>query len=121
MKDILNLTQHPSTREQREQGVFDLEEENLTKLKELLTFENLPSLQKIQERAGEIALLASSYSPSRAMIGGAPYLMSALERALYAAGIKPIYAFSKRESVERIIGGKVVKTNIFRHIGFVFV
>ena len=54
------------------------------------------------------------------MIGGAPYLMSALENALMAVGIKPLYSFSERVSMEETIAdGTVRKTNVFRHVGFV--
>ena len=36
------------------------------------------------------------------MIGGAPYLMASLERALDAVMIQPVYSFSVRESVEAV-------------------
>ena len=54
------------------------------------------------------------------MIGGAPFLMGALESALLDYGITPVYAFSKRESVEEVQkDGSVKKINIFRHAGFI--
>ncbi len=58
------------------------------------------------------------------MIGGA-HLSSwvAPERALQKAlqmGIKPVlYAFCERVSIEKVVNGVVVKTNEFKHIGFV--
>ena len=56
----------------------------------------------------------------RAMIGGAPYLMAELEKELWRLGIEPVYAFSRRESVESTDAeGNVTKTAIFKHIGFV--
>ena len=55
-----------------------------------------------------------------AMIGGAPWMMSALEGALLDAGVQPVYAFSVRESVEQVQpDGSVRKVNVFRHVGFV--
>jgi hypothetical protein len=55
-----------------------------------------------------------------AMIGGAPYLMSALEEALDTQGIGAVYAFSVRESTEQTApDGSVRKVNVFRHAGFV--
>lgn len=55
-----------------------------------------------------------------AMIGGAPFLMPALEKALRTKGILPVYAFSQRESVEEIMeDGTVRKTAVFKHRGFV--
>jgi hypothetical protein len=127
---ILNLTQHPATTEQINQGVVDLSGERLSQLKDWLTFENLPTRQEIEDAAHSIALLAvfndlggedgDSPHPLYAMIGGAPFLMSALESALLDHGIKPVYAFSRREGVEETqADGSVRKTNVFRHVGFV--
>lgn len=56
----------------------------------------------------------------RAMIGGAPYLMAPLEIALRDVGIRPLYAFSVRASVEKTRpDGSVEKINVFKHGGFV--
>ena len=56
----------------------------------------------------------------KAMIGGAPYLMPALEKELIALGIEPVYSFSERVSEETVqADGSVVKTNVFKHVGFV--
>lgn len=118
---ILNLTQHTATAEQIAQGVVDLNRHHgeTQQLKALLTFESLPSAEEVYDRADAIADLAQSYFVDVAMIGGAPYLMGALERALNKVGIKPVYAFSERVSVEKIVSGVVVKTNEFKHVGFV--
>jgi hypothetical protein len=54
------------------------------------------------------------------MIGGAPYLMGALEKALRECGFTPVYAFSKRESIDQPQpDGSVRKVAVFRHLGFV--
>lgn len=123
---ILNLTQHPGT---PEQGVTNLTGDALAALKWALTFDALPTAQEIADRAEYIAELAcmnwlsgddDDPLPTAAMIGGAPYLMAPLERALHAVGIEPLYAFSVRESVELTQpDGSVRKVNIFRHAGFV--
>lgn len=123
---IINLTQHPGT---PEQGVTDLTGEELASLKSALTFGTLPDAQEIAVRAEYIAELACMNGlggddddpiPTAAMIGGAPYLMAPLERALRAVGIEPLYAFSVRESAEQTQpDGTVRKVNIFRHAGFV--
>ena len=56
----------------------------------------------------------------KAMIGGAPYLMAELEKELWHLGIEPVYAFTKRESVESVDeNGNVTKTAVFKHAGFV--
>ena len=56
----------------------------------------------------------------KAMIGGAPYLMAELEKELWHLGIEPVYAFTRRESVETVgENGEVTKTAVFKHAGFV--
>ena len=66
-------------------------------------------------RANLLANIAVELGVDTAMIGGAPYLMSALERALRSRGIAPVYSFSTR-TVE-IVG--YVKTSVFKHTGWV--
>ena len=120
---IVNLTQHAASAEQIEAGVIDMVGKDLESLKALLTFEELPSAAEIDRRAQEITRLAKDAlfgQPERkAMIGGALWLMAPLSFYLKSAGINPVFAFSKRESVEKVIDGKTVKTNVFKHIGFV--
>lgn len=127
---ILNLTQHQATPEQIEAGVVDLPQAERGLLIKLLTFDSLPSREKIEDRAFDIAELAcynglggdESDDPIifTAMIGGAPYLMAPLEQELVAHGIVPLYAFSTHESVEETMpDGSVRKVNVFRHTGFV--
>jgi hypothetical protein len=127
-KMILNLTQHPATAEQLAAGVIDLKGDELAALKSLLTINDLPTRQELVDRAHDIAAIVAynglggdDDDPifAYAMIGGAPYLMPALERALSDEGITPLYAFTRREAVEETRDGKVVKTAIFRHLGFV--
>ena len=115
---IVNLTQHAATAEQQAQGVLDLQGEALSDLKALLTFNELPTPGSIAARA--LALAAFAEGCEAAMIGGAPYLMPVLEAALLEAGVLPLYAFSRRESVDvPQEDGSVRKTAVFRHLGFV--
>ena len=121
---ILNLTQHPATTEQIEAGVVDLPDSVRPALIGWLTFSQLPSREEIEDRAEALALLADSLLPEEgnpaAMIGGAPYLMAALEAALRNQRIRPLYAFSRRESIEQVLPDSTVrKTSIFRHAGFI--
>jgi hypothetical protein len=119
---IVNLTQHSATPDQIQSGVMNLQGDDLSILKNLLTFVDLPDKSTIVERANQIADLAVKSGASRAMIGGAPFLMGALESALKARGVQPLYAFSKREVVETVNDdGSVSKTAVFRHLGFVAV
>lgn len=122
MKFVLNLTQHPATIEQSDAGVVDLAESDMRELQKLLTFNELPSKEEIKERALSIANMAESYgfNNHKVMIGGAPYLMKVLERVLKDYGIRPVYAFSKREVVEKTMpDGSIQKLSVFRHNGFV--
>lgn len=118
---ILNLTQHKATSEQLTAGVIDLTDYDRSLLANALTFNELPALATLHDRANSVAMMAAGHSGARsAMIGGAPYFMRHLEDALWAVGIRPLYAFSIRESVERTRpDGTVEKTAVFRHAGFV--
>ena len=119
---IINLTQHQATAEQLQAGVVDLPTEQRTKLIGLLTFEEIPTPDEIQERAKSIVDLTDSLpmAPEKAMIGGAPYLIPYLVEELKAAFIQSVYSFTKRVSVESTSPtGEVTKTAVFRHVGFV--
>jgi hypothetical protein len=92
----------------------------LDTLREYLTFEELPSRLDIEAAAEGIATIAAGMEYDAAMIGGAPWLMPALEEALRRYGVKPMYAFSRREVVEVAQeDGGVKKTAVFKHVGFV--
>ncbi len=124
---IINLTQHPATPEQVAAGVVDLVDGQLLELKKLLNFNDLPSRQDVRQVASALGWLVDTILPTLqkgvppvAMIGGAPFLMPALEEALADRGVRPVYAFSRRESVEETQpDGSVRKTAVFRHAGFV--
>lgn len=62
----------------------------------------------------------NNISMASVMIGGAPFFMSHLEVALKRANIRPVYAFTARDSVDiKQEDGSVKKTAIFKHMGFV--
>lgn len=115
---ILNLTQHTATAEQAQAGVVEPSDKAFVVAQ--LNFDELPSQDDIAGRAKNLANFAKANKAQAVMIGGAPYLMSALELELLACDIKPLYAFSVRESVETTqADGTVVKTAVFKHKGFV--
>ncbi len=102
--------------------VVDLPAKQRQQLIDLLTFETIPTWVGVELRARAIVDLLETEYPfvNQAMIGGAPYLMAPLERELLANGVKPMYAFSIRESVEHVgSDGSVKKVSVFRHVGFV--
>jgi len=118
---LINLTQHPATKEQMEAGV--IEPANKDKIRKLLTFNELPTKEELRTRAKALVdhiIVYEKGTFDAAMIGGAPFFMSVLEDALRRMGIIPLYAFSKREVVEKTLpSGEVVKTQVFKHLGFV--
>jgi len=148
MSIILNLTQHPASVDQINEGVIDLTPSFKSKLKSLLTFNNLPTSIEIKSRADEIYALVVEFAASgnspiidetkdlidedglvnesefkklgfKFMIGGAPYLMRPLINELSFLG-ECIFAFSKRESIELTEpDGSVTKKTVFKHDGFV--
>jgi len=117
---VLNLTQHSATPEQIAQGVVEPTPEVKAQIQSLLTFEELPGPKEIIRRATRLADIAAECGVEAAMIGGAPYLMAELERTLLFGGVNPLYAFSRRESVDQVQpDGSVKKVAVFRHVGFV--
>jgi hypothetical protein len=122
---IINLTQHPATAEQIAAGVVDLQGEQLEALKAALTFDDIPQYGEMARRAEIIADIAESCTgvgprPVYAMLGGAPFFMAILDSAIHDRGMFPIFAFSRRVSVEeRQPDGSVIKRNVFKHEGFV--
>ena len=119
MARIINLTQHNPTPEQVADGVENLTKESWDDVKSLSTFEEIPDQSEVIDRAKKIAEIAAAAGAERAMIGGAPFFMATLERALETARIAPVYSFTKREAVDvPQLDGSVKKTQVFRHCGF---
>lgn len=118
---ILNLTQHKATQEQIDQGVVDFDDKTRTEISQLLTFDELPDRNEMIKRACDLVtiLRLKNHTKCEVMIGGAPFFMPILERTLYVNRFDPVFAFSKRVSVEKEVDGKIAKTNEFKHIGFV--
>ncbi len=120
MNKILNLTQHAATSDQLAAGV--VEPMNKKEVQNLLTFDKLPTAVDLDFRA--LALVAAAENDPRfegaVMIGGAPFFMAPLEHMLREAGIRALYAFSQRESIDEAqADGSIKKTQVFRHAGFV--
>jgi hypothetical protein len=126
---VLNLTQHTASPDQIAVGVIDLDAETRATVSALLTFDECPDAADIADRAHDLAVIAARARTDgdtgavlcdRVMIGGAPWLMGALAEALRAQGLTPLFAFSRRESVDVAQpDGSVRKTAVFRHAGWV--
>lgn len=120
MAGILNLTTHPATPSQVAAGVIEPSAEDKTLISNLSNFEGIPSKADIKTTADMLSDIAGRYDCDKVMITGAPYLMSALETALEAKGMEPVYSFSERVSVDRQNpDGTVTKQNVFEHRSFV--
>lgn len=119
--DIINLTQHQAVPQQQQSGIFEPPSEVQTRVRDLLTFETPPSAGQLQQRASELAQIAEQNQAQAALIGGAPFLLPYLEKALWRLGIQPAYAFSQRQAQERHKeNGEVVKELIFMHEGLIW-
>lgn len=119
-ENILNLTQHKSTPEQIAAGVVEPEPDVKELIQRLLTFDVIPTTAELRYRARDLAQIAVADESSTVLIGGAPYFMSSLERALRDAGVRAYYAYSRRDSVEAIQeDGSVKKVQVFKHMGFI--
>lgn len=134
---IINLTQHKMTGDQYQYNGTKLkeliseipeeQEDHEKELKALLNFHELPTKDSINLRVMQITAYALDYfmgadveNNRYALIGGAPYLTAPLAEMLKKVGIIPLYAFSKRESVETVQpDGSVIKTSVFKHAGYV--
>ena len=119
---ILNLTQHKASEDQKAEGVFDsseVSEEFQDEIKRILTFDDLPEEKTIWQRAMALADYCKDLGVKTALIGGAPFFMGPLAEVLKSRGVDPVFSFSKRESVEKQVDGKTVKTSVFKHAGFV--
>ncbi len=125
VEKILNLTQHKATEEQKQAGVIDIEDDLIAEtIRDLLTFERLPSKTNIKQRAMALAGIAShiaeKYKLNKVMIGGAGYLMPYLIKTLKDVKLKPVFAFTKREVKEvKQDDGSVKKISVFKHEGFI--
>lgn len=135
MQPIINLTQHQPTPDQVAAGVVSINygdaplafpviavdrEQDNARLLCALNFRKIPTESEVYAAAEEIVMVALHYECKKAMIGGAPFLMTALAQALMKVGIEPVYAFSERIVVEKADeAGQVTKTAVFKHVGFV--
>jgi hypothetical protein len=127
MKNILNLTQHETTQDQILAGVFEPDPEQKKTIQKLLTVEVIPTAHNLKTRAAQLAEIAWDLThgdtqdwTNAVMIGGAPFLMSYLEKALQAQGLQPLYSFSKRVVTElEHSDGTVEKKAVFKHVGWV--
>ena len=133
---IANLTQHTFSAEQLaelQQAGVEVIDLDTAHIRAQISFDGgLPTREEITQRARDLARWAWAQvealesegkvdvsRPIYTMIGGAPFFMGPLEKALGACDMAPVYAFSKRAVVEDPETG--TKTSVFKHEGFVVV
>ena len=124
MERILNLTQHNATVQQKEAGVFEPLPGVKESIKKLLTFEKLPSQRILSHNSYVLATIAKieclRNKCNKVMVGDVPYLIHLLVDDLKAKGLIPVYAFSKRVSIdEPQQDDSVIKIIVFKHEGFI--
>lgn len=121
VEPVINLTQHEPTPDQKAiiHNWVDLTDAEKAYVKKNLTFRPQEvSKYAIMGRAAMLATLAKEKGAKYAHIGGAPYLMAHLEDCLKQAGIVPLYSLTERVTEERVIDDEVVKTSVFKCVGF---
>lgn len=115
---VVNLTQHLATKEQIEEGVFDLPEGLREKLVKALIFPAQYTKADLEVAAQEVVNLVKEVDNFRVMIGGMPSLMPVLEKALIKEGVAVSYARTERVSVDQAqADGSVKKVSVFQHAG----
>lgn len=126
---ILNLTQHNATAAQNTAGIVDFPTNYQEALKNLLTFPTTYTRKDLEQRALQINELIRDYYGDHVnnfgnppniegvMIGGMPSFMPVLESTLISKGLRVGYACTERQSVDKVVDGKVVKTAVFVHAG----
>lgn len=122
----VNLTQHKPTEEQLSDGMFTPPEHS--RIKELLNVTYGTSDEDYQDnldrQAKEILTIVEDMPvtwqvPVSYVVGGHPSLVSRLAELLTRHGYRVVVSFSDRVSVETMNdNGEVVKTSVFKHIGF---
>lgn len=122
MANIINLTQHAVTPDQKSSGVVDFPEGDKGRVAELLTFNDLPDMKDLAVAATQLANLVGTHeaandeSQTTVMIGGAPFFMEPLARELRKNNYRVLFAFSRRESKETPDeNGGMRKVAVFRH------
>lgn len=118
MEKIINLTRYPVTEEQKAEGAVEAEARE--KVLELLTFQIAPGVMRITGVALALASIAYSEGAKKAAIGGPAFLTSALEAALIANGIVPVYPYYKTAEVTKTQkDGSTVRGVVALHIAYV--
>ena len=118
---ILNITQHKATKEQIADGIVQPSADDKVTIERILTFDKITNCtqESIEDRADKLVAICKEYKADGALIAGAPWLMSLLEKKLMFACVKSYYAFSERVCEEKVVDGKTITTRTFKYGGLV--
>ena len=117
---IYNFTQHRLTAQQEMDGIRELPAEQAEQLKRLLNFGDKPGRCEIQQRAEQLAEMATDAGADGVMLGGAPFLMPQLAVCMQQRGIRIFFAFSQRRSTEVLTAdNQVEKRCVFCYEGLI--
>lgn len=117
---IYNFTVHKLTDEQKEQGAVEVSEDIRNQILNILNFEEMPSLQILNNRASELRYIAIKNNMRKILIGSGVLAFNYfLVKKLCEVEITPFYSFNRRVCVETHKGnGEVKKEYTFKHLGF---
>ncbi|MCD6148069.1 hypothetical protein J7J18_01715, partial [bacterium] len=97
-----------------------IEPKDKEKVRELLTFNELPSYEEVMSKAQALADIAVEHGVTKAMIGGALFFMTPLAAILRCRGVTPLFSFTKRMVEEKVLeDGTVEKKAVFKHEGWI--
>lgn len=117
---IVNFTLRAATPEQLAEGVIEVSDEDRLRIHELFKFQYVPDAYEVTVRARLLAQLAESYDAGYVLVDGPPFLMVALDIALRALNVYPLYALSKKEITKTIRpDGTVVEQSVTKPVGWV--
>jgi len=126
METILNLTRHKATEDQKAVGIIDLPHEYISRINALGTFQPIPTVTQLIERANDIVFvlqeyirISGMYKVDSIMLGGAPYFNAVLDKVLTINGFRPCYPFTFKQSQHSVENNKTVSTTVYKHMGLV--
>ena len=115
MTKIYNFSPHESTQEQLEAGLVEPYQINKEYLRDLHTFNKIPTCDTLMDRAIELAKVVDAFQFKHILIGGAPFFMPYLTKCLKEKNCAVYFDFSRRESFGR--GMEYVSSE--KRVGFV--
>jgi hypothetical protein len=116
----INLTQFAASTSQRKAGVFDVEGDDFTAIKDAIDKAKTIRGEEIWNIAHDLANLVDKYDVEQVLIGvDAPWLIYPLTLTLKNRGVKAVFSYGVREYADMIMGTTLKTTPIVVHVDFV--